>query len=525
MADQSEAIAEAEAVLQILESGEGSKSNVMEDFAVTVKKTEIIQRVSASEVIEMMHGGGSNTNSICLDARTPKEYDEGRIPGALNLPIFTNEERVIVGTLYKQSGRAKAMTAGMEIVRPKFESLVYAANAFVTAHHKRNGSNSDTNGTPVKIIVHCWRGGMRSSALAYLLQVRCNFDVVVLDGGYKKFRHWARLVYCYIPKDSSYSCNGKLKAESAKHKREMRRNKAKNKGKLLHKEEKVKRFEGDGAEKRRLAIARREQMLEEDDKIAAEVAAAELVTAKSEWASKFSKPAPKIVIVGGRSGSGKTRVLLALRDELGQQIIDLEGLANHNGSAFGFVGHGVQPTNQQYGNNVAVEWSKLDPNLVVFIEDEGPSVGKVSTPPGLYQLMRNASILVRLVIPQAARIAVLLHDYTSVADKDGNGNPSAEWHARMSEGARTLKKRIGKLKLDSLLTNLDDRNYEAFAETALSHYDSLYDNHIQNATGSGNGAGVRAATAIDVVVDSSAIDVDGKEVGLQILEAITRYQQ
>mmetsp|Transcript_17623 Transcript_17623/g.26896 ORF Transcript_17623/g.26896 Transcript_17623/m.26896 type:complete len:369 (-) Transcript_17623:32-1138(-) len=364
---------------------------------------------------------------------------------------------------------------------------------------------------------------MRSHALAYLLQVRGSFDVVVLTGGYKAFRNWARLVYCYIPVNASYTFDIS-RPDTAKHRRELQREKAKSKKAIKKKEARLHGLQGDGAEKRRLAMARRDAMLEADDKAAAEAAAAELTAARAEWSNQFPNPTPRIVIVGGRSGSGKTRVLLALRDKLGQQIMDLEGLANHNGSAFGFVGHGEQPTNQQYSNIVAVEWFKLDPNRIVFIEDEGPGIGRVSTPAGLYSLMRTTPSLVRLVVPQAARIAVLLHDYTSVADKDNDGNPSLEWRVRMSEGARSLTKRIGDLKLKSLLRDLENGDYAAFAATALSYYDGLYDNHIQNAGGCGNGVGVRSATAVDIIVDPSATDVDGEKVGRQVLEAVAFAQ-
>jgi len=119
-----------------------------------------------------------------------------------------------------------------------------------------------------------------------------------------------------------------------------------------------------------------------------------------------------------------------------------------------------------------------------------------------------------------ARIAVLLHDYTSVADKDEDGKPTAEWHIRMSDGARSLEKLIGNKMLESLLLCLDNGEYSKFAETALTYYDGLYHKHLKNAEGRGGGAGVRAATAIDVVVNPTAIDVDGEGVGRQVLEAL-----
>ena len=154
---------------------------------------------------------------------------------------------------------------------------------------------------------------------------------------------------------------------------------------------------------------------------------------------------------------------------------------------------------------------------VVFIEDEGTGIGKVSTPVGLYRMMRTAPTILRLVVPQAARISVLLHDYTMVADKDESGQLSDRWKARMAEGAKSLEKRIGNERLKSLLEELYSGQYAKFATTALSYYDGLYDKHIKNWNSSGSAAGSRATNAVDVVVDPKATDVDGVVVGKQVL--------
>ena len=360
---------------------------------------------------------------------------------------------------------------------------------------------------------------MRSHALAYLLQTRTQYHTIVLTGGYKAFRKWARLVYCYTPPNASYTCTQPGTAHSGKRKRELQRQKGKSKKQSQKKAERLQNLTEQGMEKRRIALAKREERLTAQDKAAEEQAIAEDLAARLEWSATF-QPGPRIVIVGGRSGSGKTRVLLALRQHWGQQVLDLEGLANHNGSAFGFVGHGEQPTNQQHGNNVAVAWSKFDASRVVFVEDEGTAVGKVSTPLGLYRMMRAPAALIRLVVPQAARISVLLHDYTAVAEKDELGHLSNNWKQRMEKGVLSLKKRLGGDRTQQLIAHLNQGEYSAFAATALLHYDGLYDKHIQNEEGSGSGAGTRKVNTIDVVVDPEAVELDGVAVGRQILEAI-----
>lgn len=106
------------------------------------------------------------------DVRAPKEYLQGHIPNAVNMPLFTDEERAIIGTLYKQVGRDTAVEKGIEMVGPKLASFVTQAKQI--APDKR-------------IIVHCWRGGMRSGSMAWLLSM-AGFRVYLLEGGYKVFR-------------------------------------------------------------------------------------------------------------------------------------------------------------------------------------------------------------------------------------------------------------------------------------------------------------------------------------------------
>ena len=108
-----------------------------------------------------------------LDVRTPAEFEQGHIPGAINFPLFTNEERVIVGTLYKKEGKQIAVLKGLEIVGPKLADFVKQAIIL-------NKSDS--------FLIHCWRGGMRSSSMAWFLETY-GFKCKTLQGGYKSFRN------------------------------------------------------------------------------------------------------------------------------------------------------------------------------------------------------------------------------------------------------------------------------------------------------------------------------------------------
>jgi tRNA 2-selenouridine synthase len=108
-----------------------------------------------------------------IDVRSPGEFARGHIPGAVNVPLFTDAERAVVGTLYKQQGRDKAVLEGLRIVGPKLAAIVEQARALAP-----DG----------RIRVHCWRGGERSGSVAWLLD-KAGFDQVhALKGGYKAFR-------------------------------------------------------------------------------------------------------------------------------------------------------------------------------------------------------------------------------------------------------------------------------------------------------------------------------------------------
>jgi tRNA 2-selenouridine synthase len=107
-----------------------------------------------------------------LDVRSPGEFEYGHIPNAHNLPLFTDEERAIVGTAYKQVSREDAVNKGLAFFGPKMKILADDAKKI----------NSGTT-----FIVHCWRGGMRSASVAWLLELY-GFKVYLLRGGYKAFR-------------------------------------------------------------------------------------------------------------------------------------------------------------------------------------------------------------------------------------------------------------------------------------------------------------------------------------------------
>jgi tRNA 2-selenouridine synthase len=149
-----------------------------------------------------------------LDVRSPGEYGHAHIPGAYNLPLFSDEERKVVGTAYKQQGREEAIKIGLDYFGVKMRKMVEEAEQIVQNHKAGNNPNLSSDrrassdvilslpknqhpassiqhpGSSQKaVLLHCWRGGMRSAGVAWLLDLY-GFKVYTLAGGYKAFRNW-----------------------------------------------------------------------------------------------------------------------------------------------------------------------------------------------------------------------------------------------------------------------------------------------------------------------------------------------
>ncbi len=132
-----------------------------------------IQKITVEEFVKL-----SLTHPV-FDVRSEAEFSHAHIPGAFNLPLFNNEERVIVGTIYKQQSRELAIKKGLTFFGPKMKDMV----EFVEKIISKQQTTSKT------VLVHCWRGGMRSAGVAWLLDLY-GFKVFTLVGGYKAFRNW-----------------------------------------------------------------------------------------------------------------------------------------------------------------------------------------------------------------------------------------------------------------------------------------------------------------------------------------------
>lgn len=294
-----------------------------------------------------------------VDVRAPREYGEGHIPGAMNIPLFDDEERAQVGTLYKQQGREQAFLRGLELVGPKLADFV------------RMAQQASPSG---KLLVHCWRGGMRSGSLATLWS-QAGMDVVTLEGGYKAYRQYIR-----------------------------------------------------------------------------------------EYASKPLK----LIVIGGMTGSGKTEVLNELRKK-GEQIIDLEGLAHHKGSAFGAINEVDQPTNEQFENNLFDILRELDHDQAVWIEDESRMIGKIFVPDSIWNQLKEAPVAV-MEVPKEYRVSRLAVDYA-------NGNKQ-----EVMEAIQKIAKRMDGPVVKEAVQAVKEDNPEKVADLLLDYYDRYYTRSLTKKT-------------------------------------------
>jgi hypothetical protein len=231
-----------------------------------------------------------------------------------------------------------AMVRGFKYVQPRLDLMVAEVRQLCLRL-----AAAGAGGT--RVAVHCKRGGMRSLCFGWFL-VQAGFEVVVLAGGYKGFKRWARNLW----------------------------------GAPLPSPTKDHDVKGEGKKRRKGGHGQDDDDDDDDPFDAVYEVRATLPTStnttlntpltpngssingssSSSSGSSGTSPirsdsGPRICIVGGRTGSGKTRVLHHLRDHLGEQVLDLEGLANHAGSAFGWVKQQAQPPSELFQNLVAVQ--------------------------------------------------------------------------------------------------------------------------------------------------------------------------
>jgi len=306
---------------------------------MTVQKINILKFLELSEITPI------------ADVRSPSEFKSGHMPGAVNIPLFDDGERAAVGTKFKKEGRLPAILEGLKYTGPEMSSKL------------ENALKITKNG---KLLVHCWRGGMRSEAMAWLFSLG-GIETEVLEGGYKSYRHHI--------------------LESLSMKR-------------------------------------------------------------------------KMIVLGGMTGSSKTHILRYLKTT-GQQVVDLEGLANHKGSAFGALGQAAQPSTEQFANILFNDWKQLNGKLPVWIEDESRNIGSVFMPDRFYLNMQETPAII-LMMDVKTRIPRLLEEYSAYPPESLNAS------------ILKISKRLGGDKTRDAINAVEQGDYAKAIEITLYYYDKAY---------------------------------------------------
>lgn len=291
------------------------------------------------------------TPGTYLDVRSPGEFMQGRIPGAINLALFSDEERANIGTAYKQQGKEQAISLGLNIAGPKLGNFVEQAKTYC-----QTGLGK----------VYCWRGGMRSSAMKWLLGFS-GIPAVTLQGGYKTFRRWV------------------LK--------------------------------------------------------------------------QFSHPY-SFVVIGGLTGCGKTETLQALK-KLGEQVLDLEMLAHHRGSSYGKYGEELQPSTEQFENEIALCLAAFHCERPIWIEDENRLIGTCAIPDSLFKSMHAAPLFV-IERPLEERLTRLLRDYSEAAPDE------------LIKATKKISKRLGSQRTKEIVEAIKEGRFSDAIIHVLKYYDAAY---------------------------------------------------
>ena len=317
----------------------------------------MVKRINARELF-------GNTSRWIIDVRSPGEFEAGHIPNSISLPLFSNEERAAVGTLYKKEGQNAAIELGLEIVGPKLADFLRTAREL-------------SQEKPLTVL--CWRGGKRSASMAWLFQTG-GLEVQVVEGGYKAFRQ-----------------------------------------------------------------AGMDLMEEIQD----------------------------LRLLVGNTGSGKTLILQEM-EKLGAQMIDLEALANHRGSAFGHLGMQPQPTTEQFQNDLFWKVGTLNLALPIWVEGESITIGKCVIPNPFWAKMLMSPYWV-VERSREERVNQILKDYGDSPKTD------------LLESLQRISRKMGPQHAKTAAEFIQSGDLEAAVHLFLDYYDKFYDGGFAKRLGENRG--------------------------------------
>lgn len=168
----------------------------------------------------------------------------------------------------------------------------------------------------------------------------------------------------------------------------------------------------------------------------------------------------KMIVLGGMTGSSKTQILKYLKNH-GEQVIDLEGLANHKGSAFGSLGQPPQPSTEHFANLLYAEWKLINQDLPFWVEDESRNIGSVFMPEKLYSNMQDTRTIV-LMMDLKTRLPRLLEEYSDY--------PAETLNASILK----ISKRLGGDNTRDALQAVGSGDFAKAIEITLLYYDKAY---------------------------------------------------
>jgi len=297
-----------------------------------------------------------------IDVRSPGEYYKGHMPNSINIPLFDNDERSIIGTIYKKEGRKKAVIEGLKFFEKKIELLL--DNLFMSIDSYKTVPNKNNE---FFIRIYCSRGGMRSQSIAWLLE-KYKLNPITLEGGYKIYRRWVL----------------------------------------------------------------------------------------DSFSNKLN-----LIVIGGKTGTGKTR-LLSLLEKYKYQTIDLEGFACHRGSTFGGLGMKEQPSNEQFENNIGEKLYSFQTINNIFVEAESANIGKCKIPHEFFNQMKK-SRRIEILRSDSNRLDELIHTY-SVFKKE-----------ELKDSVQRIKKRLGPQRTKIALESIDEEKWDLVCRSVLDYYDRCYE--------------------------------------------------
>lgn len=180
--------------------------------------------------------------------------------------------------------------------------------------------------------------------------------------------------------------------------------------------------------------------------------------------SDLARP-QRLLVLGGKTGSGKTAVLRELA-AMGSQVLDLEALAHHKGSAFGSLGQAPQPSPEQFENELHNALRSFDPLRPIWVEDESHAIGRVYIPMPFWQQMLKAPVFA-IETPLDARVAYLVQEY-------GDFPPEA-----LQQSLNRIQKRLGGQAHAQASDALKRGDLGEVARISLAYYDKTYQYALQ----------------------------------------------